>query len=254
MGLSEAIYTPIIFNSSELDGQAGWNKETVDFVKSHKSKVYSSIKGIANGLSRSLTVSDIENIYSEVVIYLYNAADYDVSKACKNFSTSGTIISLRGYIHSCIKYVTMRYCAKKYSIEKNTISESIKDSDGKDISMFDSISDSKSDSYSEFGYELSEICKSFENSRYIYGVDIYQLWFIRLKTISCGKQDKYKDVLDMLSINKRDIAAIEYKSSSEGPMLSIAKAVSLIDIDEALSIVREYTYCANRLEEVIELL
>ena len=47
---------------------------------------------------------------------------------------------------------------------------------------------------------------------------------------------------------------IEDNSLTDGAMLSIAKSVSLIGVDEAIEILKNYTYSYKRIIEVIELI
>lgn len=248
--LSELVYTPLMEEEKQL---AGWSKSTIDYVLNHKTKVNAAIRGIGKSLNKILQKSDIEDIYMEVLDYLYTCDDYNISKACERSSNAGVIVSLEGYVHSCIKFCVIRYVTNMFNTEKTLVRESIKDEGGKELSLFDTIPDRRDAGYSDFGYQLDSICKAFESQRYQYGPDIFQIWFIRLQTMICNKSDRYKDILTVLGISKKDIATIEKEADYDGAMISIAKAITLIGIEDAVEIIRNYTYSADKIQRVVEL-
>ena len=120
--------------------------------------------------------------------------------------------------------------------------------------MYDTIKDQHGEEpYSDIAYQLDTICKSFEHQRYTFGPDLFQIWYIRLQTMLSNKQDRYKDILSVLGVSKKEVSNIEKETSVDGAMTSIAKAVTLVGIENAIPVLRKYTYCANRIEEVIAL-
>lgn len=247
--LSELVYAPLKEEDKQL---TGWSKSTITYVTDNKNSVHNSIRGIAKSHGKLLQRSDIEDIYMEVLQYLYGCDDYNVCKAYER-SNSSTIVSLEGYVYSCVKYCTIRFVTKMYETESNTVRETVED-DGKEISLFDTVADRKSqDNFTKFMYQLDSICKSFEHQRYAFGPDIFQIWFVRLQTMIQGKQDKYKDILTVLGISKKEIAQVEKESTKDGAMISIAKAVTLIGVEEAAKILKSYTYSADKIEKVIKL-
>lgn len=250
MSLSEIVYSPLKEESKQL---TGWSKSTIEYVLSHKTKVQSSIRGIAKSLNKMMQKTDIEDVYMEILDYLYSSDDYNISKAYERSSSAGSIVSLEGYVHSCIKFCVIRYVTNSFNTEKNVIRDTIKDDDGKELSLFDTIPDTSDTKYNDFGYQLDTICKAYESQRYEFGPDIFQVWFIRLQTMVNNKNDRYKEILSILGISKKDISIIEQKADTDGAMLSIAKAVTLIGVEEAIEVLRKYTYSANKIQEVVEL-
>lgn len=250
MSLSNLVYSPLKEEDKQL---AGWSKSTIDYVLKHKTRVQNSIRGIAKSLNKMLQKTDVEDVYMEILDYLYSSDDYNISKAYERSSNVGTIVSLEGYVHSCIKFCVIRYVTNSFSSEKNLVHESIKDEDGKELSLFDTIPDSSDSQYNDFCYQLDTICKAYESQRYQFGPDIFQIWFIRLQTMINNKNDRYKEILSILGISKKDISLIEQKADTDGAMISIAKAVTLIGVDEAVDIIRKYTYSADKIQKVIEL-
>lgn len=249
MGLSSLAYHPL----KEEIKLTGWSKTTVDYLLANRKKVEISIRGIAKGLSKVLQKTDVEDIYMDILTYLYNCSDYDISKAYKRSNVSGMIVSLEGYVNSCIKYCVIRAVTNNYSSEKKLVRERNTDKDGKEISLFDTIPDTKDNSIEDFNYQLDTLCKYYEGYRYSFGPDIFLIWFIRLQTILNDKNDRYKDILLVLGISKKDIHAIEKETGVDGVMINIAKAITLVGIEEAIEILRDYTYCADKIQRVVEL-
>lgn len=247
--LSDLVYAPLKEEDKKL---TGWSKSTIDYVTNNKTLIHNSIRGIAKSHGKLLQRTDIDDVYMEVLHYLYGCDDYNVCKAYER-SSSSTIVSLEGYVYSCVKYCTIRFVTKLYENESATVRDTVEE-DGKEISLYDTVADRKSqDNFTEFMYQLDSICKSFEYQRYSFGPDIFQIWFVRLQTMIQGKQDKYKDILTVLGISKKEIAQVEREATKDGAMVSIAKAVTLIGVEEAIKVLKNYTYSANKIEKVIKL-
>lgn len=246
MSLEAIIYCPLM--EEGVDDVTGWDKQTIAYVSKHRHKVYAQIRGIAKNTRRhNLQTSDVEDIYSEVLEYLYSCDDYNISKAVERSSTN-TIVTLEGYVNACIKYCVVRHCTSMYKDEKEVIHDTIHDEDGKELSLLDNIADSKSD-MDYVLYDLEAICRSCESVRYKYGVDIYQLWFVRLLTLSNDKL--YKDMLDILGISRKELVQVEKKAAEDELMTTFTKAISIIGIENAIHVIRPYVYSAPKIEETI---
>lgn len=249
MNITECVYSPLL---EESDSTAGWSKETIEYVYKNRSKVYSSIRGIAKSLSKILPTADVEDIYAEVLLYMYNCDDYNINKAI-NRSSSGSMVSLEGYVHSCIKYCVMRYVTKKNKREKNIIKETIVDEDGREQSIFDTIPDSSLNRpYENMVYDISAVLKAAESRRYYYGPDLYLVWYIRLLTVDYSDKSVYKDILEVLEVDKKELSDLEKRSRSDELMVSIAKAVTKSNIEDALKEFEKYVYSFERIKSVIE--
>ena len=101
-------------------------------------------------------------------------------------------------------------------------------------------------------YELDSVCKSFEHLRYKFGVDIFTVWYIRLKTILEHKEDKQEIILRLLGIDKRFLNKLNSDTSRDGVMISIARGVTQIDTNRALDIIASYTFGVKSLARVVE--
>lgn len=249
MSLSNVVYSPLKEEEEQL---TGWSKSTIDYVMSHKTDVESSIRGISKTLNKVLNRTDLDDIYMEVLTYLYSCDDYNIGKAYDRSNSDG-LVSLSGYVHSCIKFCVLRYVTTMYSTEKSLVREYVKDDEGRELSLFDTIPDSREENdFNSIGYQLDTICREYEYQRYQHGLDVFQIWFIRLQTMIKNKQDRYKDILSILGVSKKELGQLE-KTSKDGIMINIAKAVSITGVEEAIKILRKYTYSADKIEKVVEL-
>lgn len=250
MSSTSLVYSPLVEEESSV---VGWSKSTIDYVRQHKTKTCSTIRGIARGLNKVLQKSDVEDIYMDIISYLYHCDDYNISKAYER-SSNGAIVSLEGYVHSCIKFSVKRFVTENYKTEHCLVREYVKDDDGKEMSLFDTIP--STDAYEDFAaltYSLEDICKTYESQRYAFGPDIFQVWFVRLITMLYHKDDKFKDILSVIGVTKKEMMQVEKMSLNEGAMMSIAKAVTIVDLEQAIEIIKQYVYSADRIEAVVKL-
>ena len=248
MKLEALVYSPLL---EEEQSVVGWSKQTIEYINDNRSKVNQTIRGIAKSISKQpLQTPDVEDIYMEILLYLHKSDDYNLSKAIER-SSSGSIVSLEGYINSCIKFCVIRYLTTAYKIDKDVMRENI-DSEGKELSIFDTISDENSSSeFEKIFCDLEQQCKACESIRYKYGPDIYMLWYVRILTMSEGLTDVFRDILNMLGVTKKELVGIEKKSANDEVMTNFAKAISNLGIDRSLRILEQYVYSAPRIKEVI---
>lgn len=250
MGIEMLVYCPPMEEGN--DDVTGWNKETIEYVSTHKSKVYAQIRGLAKNIRRhNLQPTDVEDIYSEILMYLYSSDDYNLSKAVERSSTSN-IVSLEGYLNVCIRYCVIRHCTTMYKEEKETVRDYVNDEDGKELSILDNVADSRSKDHMESVlYDLAAICKGCEVLRYKYGPDIYMVWFIRLLTLSKKNKDLYKEILGILGISKKELGNIERYAAEDELMTTFAKAIDITGVDGAIEIIRPYVFSAKKIEETV---
>lgn len=244
--LTELVYSPLMEEEQPL---VGWSKQTISYVTKHTKIVHNYIRGIAKLRGKLLSEQDVDDIYSELLQYLYQCDDWNLSKAYER-SGSKSIVTLPAYVHVCTKFVTIRSVTKYYEHENNTVRDVVKENDGKELSIFDKIADTRvGDIIDGLTYNLENLCKSYEGIRYKYGPDLFQIWYVRLKTIQAEKQDKYSEILSVLGVSKKDVV----KLKNSDVMTSIAKAVSTHQLEESIKILANYVYSVNRLDRIIEL-
>lgn len=248
--ISEIIYTPLM---EEEEALVGWSKQTIDYVLGHKSKIQASIRGIAKGIGKILQKTDVEDVYMELLNYLYTCEDYDISKAIERSNNAGVIVSVEGYVFACVKYCVIRFVTNNYNTEKKLVHDIVKDEDGKELSLFDTIADKKDAGFDDIAYDLEYICRAYESQRYKFGPDLFTIWYVRLLTMQMNKEECYNELLTVLGITRRDMLNVEKHLSYDGAMLAIAKAVSLKGVDESIEVLKNYTYYADRIENLIKI-
>lgn len=250
--LSKIVYSPLF---EEPESKKGWNKQTIEYAMSHKTRLKRSIMGHAKSMNKILQPADVEDCFTEVLMYLYSASDYDVSIAEERGSeTIGNgVISLEAYVHSCVKFVTLRFVTEKIEKDVNETSNTIHGEDGEGMSIFETIPDKRNTGYENLSYDLDNICKYYESYRYKYEVDIFELWFVRLLTSKYEKKELYNDILTILGVERYIMLNLKKQAKFSQAMLDIAKAISICGIDEATNIIRNYTYSADKIEKVVQL-
>lgn len=249
--LEQIIFTPLKDEESNI--VTGWLKETVNYAINNRSKVEKQIRSVARGLRKyNLQNSDMEDIYSDILLYLYNCDDYNINKAIQ-WSSTGAIVTLEGYLNVCIRFCVMRYCSQLNNYDREVVSESVCNDDDKEISLFDSVPDDKSEIALDYlMYDLETLCKSCEPVRYRFGpdTDIYLILYVRLLTSSEKHEDVYRTVLGILNISKKDISQIE-RYSEDSVMVAFAKAISITPIEKAISIIEKYVYSAVLVKKTV---
>lgn len=247
MKLEVLVYSPL----KEEQVSDGWQKQTVEHVCKHREKAMKTIRSIAKGMCKqSLQSQDVDDIYSEIILYLYKSDDYDLAKAVER-SSSGTMVSLEGYINTCIKYCVLRYLTNQRMVDKEKVAD-ITSKEGKEVSIFDTLPDKSSEEdYDSVIYDLTQQCKAYECKRYKYGPDIYLVWYVRLLTLESGDDETYRDALSILGIDKRELARLEKSMQEDDMMQEFAKAIANTGIDESLRILEEYIYSYEHIRKLV---
>ena len=247
MNLQLLVYSPL---KEEEKSVSGWSKETVDYINENRGKVIKTIKGIAKGISRkALQAADVDDIYSEILMYMYKSDDYNISKAVER-SSNGTLVSLEGYVNTCIRFCVIRYLTTEYNIQKETVRE-FTEQDGKELSIFDTLSDGEEKHYDDLMFDIEEQCETSEYLRYKFGPDLYMLWYVRILTMLHGKGRMYKEILTILGVTKKDLENIERNAYQDDTMRSFAKSVSSCGLEKSIQVIEKYVYSANNIKNVV---
>lgn len=244
----------IIYSSlkDEAPDCKGWDKETIDFVLANRSDIERRIRAIAKSYRRvSLQQQDVEDIYNDLLMYLHNCDDYNLSKAVER-SSSGFVVPLEGYVNTCIKYCVLRDCKRLNKVDSETISDVFEGSDEKEVSIFNTIPDESAEEYLDcVAYDLSAICKAFEPLRYRFGTDVYLLLFVRLLTLEDKSNQVYQNTLSVLGISKAEVSRLDDRSE-DSLIQTFAKAISIIPIEKAIEILRGYVFSSQMVEKMIQ--
>ncbi len=251
MNLELLLYSPLL---EEQDTSVkGWSKATIEYLSKNKSKVISVIRNAAGKSGHQyFQNADIEDIYSEALMYFYVSDDYNLSKAIER-SSRGTIGTLEGYINSCVRFCVMRNLDKRRKVDKYIAADTIINQEGVPLSLLETIPDKQSEAEIDgVLIDLDQQCKMCEHLRYKYGLDIYQMWYIRLLTMVEGLDEDYGDIMNILGINKSEITSMKKKSYQDEMMLGFAEAISKTGIDESIIILENYVYSAHHLKKAIK--
>lgn len=251
MNLEILLYSP--FLEEQDTSVAGWSKETIAYLNKNKSKVICHIRNVARKLgSEFFQNADIEDIYSEALLYFYASDDYNISKAIER-SSRGTVVTLEAYINYCLKCCVMRNLDKRRKADKHIAADTYRNEGGELLSLLDLIPDKQSEAELDgVLVDLNQQCKMSEHLRYKYGLDIYQMWYVRLLTIAEGLEEHYGHVMNILGITKSDISAMKEKSFKDEMMLGFAVAIGRTGIDESINILENYVYSAHHIKKAIE--
>lgn len=251
MNLSESIYCPL---KDEEQSLVGWNKSTVEYARDNKDKLISMIRGMTASSRKLIQPGDVQDIYMELMQYLYKSDDYNISKAYFNSSNPGMIVSLGGYIASCLKNTVRRYIHDKYRVDSNEIKDRVISKEGgKELLLFDTISDTRTEnSFEKLEYDLDVLCEQYQSLRYEYGVDLYLIWYIKLRKAN-NECKNDKDILEVIGIKKKDIQRINNEIREEGPIYSIARAISITGVNNAIDIIRKYVYGADNIDKIMDI-
>lgn len=231
----------------------GWDKSTVSFLLNHRNSINELIrKTAASRFGRELSEADVDDIFSESLLYFYSCDDYNICKAIDRSSTDN-IVSLDGYIHSCVRYCVLRYLTNMWKDEKECISEEVLNENEDSVSLYDKApSINRENSLDNVGIDLEQICKQYEGMRYYYGADLYLVWYIKLLTMKNNIPEKYGEIImQNAGISKHNAEVINSNNEESNPMIDIAKAVTIQGIEESIDVLQKYVYGSCKIKEVI---
>lgn len=246
--MTELVYSPPM-EEEECIPSLAWDKDTIKYVTEHRNKVMKTIRGSAKSMS-SFNTMDIEDIYSHVIEYLYKSDDYDVQQGLEK-SNSGNLVTLEGYVNSCIKFCVKRYITDAYRREKDITRDGIVDDEGREKELIDIIPDNKAHiEFDDIGYDAEETLKNLECIRYKYGVDIFMVLYVRMLTIG-ESENKYRSVLEVLGVSKKELGELEKRTANDEDVIQAIKALSLCNSDIAMKLLEKTVYNAKRIAETV---
>lgn len=242
MGYSFIIHSPLIENHDELEG---WKKDTVEYATQNKGKVYAKIRGIAKNIhGKRLQSWEVDDIYSDVMMYMFKTDDYDTERAI----VGDGIVSFESFISICIKYCVIRYCTNVWNERHNVVSNVVTTEDG-ELDLLDTVPN-RMNMYDEDAimYDLAKLCESYEPYRYIRGIDIYQIWLIKILIMKYKKDSKYAQLLKILNINN---GMSNSDIGEDSIMANLAKAINLAGTEKSIEILKNYVFGQESIERAI---
>lgn len=222
------LYNPLMEEEDHsISKEMQWSKSTLVFAKDHKSKVMRVIRSYSKNKA-PLTAMDYDDIYMEVIEYLYKSEDYSVEKAIEATDGMG-VPTLENYVNMSIRNCVKRYIAKKARYEMMISNGITSDDEGKDIDTIANLPDTQALlEYENRCTNINTAMEALEHKRYAFGPDIFMVMYIRMITLTLGLQDaKFKEIIESLGIAKKEFSDLESKIKKDVEasdlMASIAK-------------------------------
>lgn len=248
---AEAMCHYLMIEEEDKSPDVGWGKQTVQYAIENRSKVIKSLKSsIRLVYKSSLQETDVEDIYSELIEYLSKTRDYDIEIAtnCSKENEGSSIIPLDAYVNKCGQYVVKRYISTAYARTKEIVKEPTIESEGKEVRILDIVPDPNTDTqFDNLCYDINTAMKVLEHKRYSFGSDIYLIMFIKLLGIKFKQNEKIRQVLSILGVSRKDLAEAERLAKKDSDFRYAINAMSLLDIDKVLDIMKGYVYGATGL-------
>lgn len=243
----------LVYNNiqEEKTEALSFEKNTVSYVLNNLEKAKKMIMGISKIYDRNI----VEEILSDLVMYLAKYSDYDINCAFKE--ETGTIVTLESYVASQAKHCCQRYKMEKYKREHNIVSldstvKGAENSNSKDnkATLGDFVADLKKD-------EIDEICYSIEDNlyelRYIratYDIDIYLMVYLRLKI---SDTDKYNRALEACGYSRKEIIKAEEKLIKQEEIKTLFKCMAITNIThDVTKYIEQYIYCIDAVNMMID--
>ena len=240
------LYAPLCEGESNLC--PSWDKESLRYAMNHKKQLLKYIESSCNSkpTKNKLSKDDYDDIYEELIIFLYKHKDYSEELAYNKERKS--FVDLKSYIEIMAGYMCQTYIQNDKKTNSNRV-DHIQQVGDEEVNILDNTKDeSKEINISKF-LSLDKILEQNLCNRYYNNVDIYLVWYIRITT---ENDDTYNKVLGILNINKNNIKSkkrVETKLSEL--MKSIAKAVSLEGTESAKETLKKYVYSYDDIDRLI---
>lgn len=248
-GISKLVYSPLKEDESNTKG---WNKDTVNFAIKHKSTVMSYIYTAAKSYGKLLSRTESDEIYQRLMLYLYEASDYDINKAVQS---SGYVVTLTNYVGACVKYCVTRVLTQNYEHNSKYADTLIKMDDGSEGSILDSIEDEKTSIKDIMNIdEFKNICRTYEYYRYFQDVDIFQIWVIKLLCNKYNKDEDFYNTLLSLFVNRKGFMSDIQKDQTYCEIMhTISSAAAVLGNEKTLEVLKQFTYGYNIIEKAVTL-
>jgi hypothetical protein len=226
----------------EAERLNGWNKATVEFAIQQSHTVINHIKWLAHRIYKlRCTKFDIDDIYSELLIYLENRDDY-----AYYMTDLGHVVTLKEYVLSGAGICVKRYITSMYEID------SMLEHENDEYDIFEQVADDTTDGDFRIAEskidKLETLIEALGKDRKVAGVDMITLIYLKLKTGT--DEDRYNALLDILGINKFDIKEAYNKMGHK--LKDVIFKLTLLNMDKALNMLRGYIENVDALDRAIE--
>lgn len=223
-----------------------WDKSTIRYLYSNRDKVLKSIRGIIR-----VTLDEAEDIYADLLLYMYNNSDYDINKAYN--SETGHIVSLEGYVNSCVKFSCSKFITAKYNRESMLVSEY--GVEEKLNSLYEKIPDDKvNEEFEKVEYTLEDSLNCIEHANRKYRVDLFNIIYLKLLTLVMNKtENTYDKVLKLFGITSKQLSDIKNNLNKDPEIIGAIKVIANCKASIAIKILEDrYIHGFKSIRETIE--
>lgn len=229
---------------------SSWDKQTIYWITQNEKKVKGYINKVGYNIKRkALCSGDVDDIFSDVRLRLYEKEDYIESKA---IGRNGYIITLEDYVLKITRDTTMRSILKQIEESSNIANTIYEDKDGNKKDFIDLIGDERATKEFEREiYKLNDMLNSYEYKRYKYGIDTYTILLVRLVTNVSGKDNLYQSSLELLGYDIEHLDKIERKAFNDEMLMDIIKSITVLDTWDAIEMLRQHIYCGQEIIDMI---
>lgn len=149
-----------------------WEKSTIEYAIGARSGILRMIKAYGRG---RITPSEAEDVFSNLLEYLYKSEDYSLERASVN---EGNIMDVGAYVKNCLYLCIKRYMTNKYNNRVDLRDDLTGEEDA-----------SKERDFTEVDYsDLDRHLRALRCKRYKYG-DMYLVLYI---TCLCDGENRDK--------------------------------------------------------------
>ena len=245
MPASEArllVYSPL----KEHTPVEGWDKSSVEYVNKNRSKLLRYIAQYANRAYKGMVNRmDVDDIYSELLLYMYKYADYTVFRGSHS-------MSLEQYVRYSARICVKRFVSENYGKDISTTGEFVRNSEGDEMSIFDTIeSVEHTDEFDEVITSLQGACEVIRSKRYVNGIDILQMWYIRLLTIKLDIPDEFESILKIVAETDRALLRDTYDKLKDEEYVELHSAIALEGIEESIEIISKHIHGVKGINEAV---
>lgn len=249
VSLAEVLHCPLV--EEVVINDAGWDKASIQWAISNRDRLISLLQKLADSSKQAITYYDVEDIYEQLLLQLYRSNDYDIGIAQER-SKTGEIVTIEAYVCFQAKCCFNRFSSDTYKITKNIVKDFVNtDDEDKDLSPLDLCSDERNESeFEDLLYDIEESCQQYQAYRYILGVDIYELLYMRLISYNCKTKNPnefFNELLDIKGITPRELQTISTNKDDidEDILPTLLKSIKVAGLEKATQILEKYVYCAN---------
>lgn len=209
-----------VLREENSNNEWAWEKTTIHYTIDNAKKIKSQINWLGRG---RINGYEAEDIYAEFLLYLYNKEDYNPTIV----GSSGTNVTIDGYVSYCVKKFVENYIYKKI---KNSNNEKIITIKEEDINLLDIIRDPRTTSdYDEILSESMKLQEALENvqyKRYRYGIDFFNVFFIKLT--ANGKCDmECEKIFKALGIDNKTLQKFHKSIVKDEELMNVVRLIAL---------------------------